>query len=223
MIAKLYGIVDCIIEDGSSFLLNVNGVCYEILCSTQTSSNIAVNASVAVWTEHIIREDKQMLCGFLSFTEQSWFREIIGVQGVGPKVALSILSALSVRDIASAIVNKNPNLLTVASGVGKRVAERIVTELKNSKLLVTSAHYGANANDPASQPPTDAAYLSLGFDACPGTTDYEAIEALVSLGYNRAEARAAVSKVDGRAERGLQTESLLKEALVFLAPMVSRE
>jgi Holliday junction DNA helicase RuvA len=190
VIAKRYGVVDTIFDD--RVLLNVHGVCYEVLCPSVTMAKISINADVVLWIEHIIREDSQFLCGFLSYEEKLWFREITKVNGVGAKVALSILSAVSLQNIAFAICYKDAEILTRANGVGTKVAERIVSELKNSKLLL-----GEN--------------IACLPEHLASKTEVDVIEALVSLGYDRLESKNAVTKIENRMT--LSTEELLKVVL----------
>jgi Holliday junction DNA helicase RuvA len=191
MIAKLRGIIDTIFDD--RFLLDVNGIFYEILCSTETISNISINQDIIIWIEHIIREDSQVLCGFLTYEEKLWFRAITSVQGIGPKVALAIFSTLKINEVASAISNKTPSVLTRANGIGNRVAERIVSELKNSKLL------------------TEQNILNI--DPKQLEIENEVIYALIALGYDRASARGIVAKTTGNS-----TEERLKAALLLVKP-----
>ncbi|MDR0632969.1 MAG: Holliday junction branch migration protein RuvA [Holosporales bacterium] len=191
MIVKLHGVVEEIFND--RLVLNINGVCYEVLCSTKTIEAAAVGGEVILWTAHIIREDAQLLCGFLSYDEKLWFREIIGVRGLGPKAALSILSALSISDLVSAILNQDSDVLTQAGGVGKKGAERIIAELKNSKLL-------KNENFA----PSESNRIQSGLE-------HDVIEALTTLGYDRTEARNAIMNVGSR--NFSSTEELLKATL----------
>ena len=191
MIAKLYGAIDEIFDD--RILLNVNGIFFEVLCSTSTIASLSIGQSTTLWTEHIIREDSQTLCGFLSYNEKLWFKEITSVQGIGMKVALSVLSSITINEISSAILNKDPVVLTRANGVGKKVAERLITELKNSKLLINCLE---SYNQKDSKVETDA------------------IDALVSLGYDKSESRRAVIEASKNFDGS--TENLLKLSLAFL-------
>jgi Holliday junction DNA helicase RuvA len=191
MIVKLHGVVEEIFDD--RLVLNLNGVCYEVLCSTKTIACASIGAEIVLWIAHIIREDTQFLCGFVSYEERLWFREILGTRGIGTKVALSIFSALELRDVVAAILAQDAEALTRAGGVGKIVAERIITELKNSKLLKREIFS-----------PSDNNNIQSGIER-------DVVDALVALGYERTDARSAVMNVES--ENFSSTEELLKKAL----------
>ena len=139
MIAKLKGIVDEIALD--HVLVDVGGVCYLAYCSRRTLDSLSaqggLGSHIILRTEAVYREDSQTLYGFASALEQSWFRLLTTVQGVGPKAALSILSALSPDRLYDCILAGDKQQLTVADGIGLKTAARIVTELadKAAKVL----------------------------------------------------------------------------------------
>jgi Holliday junction DNA helicase RuvA len=191
MIVKLHGVVEEIFDD--RLVLNINGICYEILCSTKTIACASIGAGIVLWIAHIIREDTQFLCGFLSYEERLWFREIMNIRGIGAKVTLSIFSALELRDVVAAILAQDPVILTQASGVGKKVAERIIAELKNTKLLKHEIFSSSDNNHIQSN------------------IERDVVEALVALGYDRMDARSAVMNVGSMDFSS--TEELLKKAL----------
>jgi Holliday junction DNA helicase RuvA len=132
------------------------------------------------------------LCGFLTYEEQLCFKEITNVQGVGVKAALSLLSILSPQEIISSIISKDKDALMRAEGVGQKTAERIIVELKNSKLLRGKSL--PNAEGPGVIP----SYIS------------DAIEALVSLGYERSRSKSVVLDL---AKNFSSPEELIKAAL----------
>jgi Holliday junction DNA helicase RuvA len=191
MIAKLYGVIDMLLED--RVLLQVNGVCYGINCSARTLSELAVGQKAELWIEHIVRPESQTLCGFLKYEEQLCFREVTNVQGVGVKVALSLLSTFSPQEIISHIINKDKDALTRADGVGQKMAERIIIELKNSKLLRGKFATGGMEMVPS--------YVS------------DAIDALVALGYEKNKSKAVVLDL---AKNFSSPEELIKAALLKL-------
>lgn len=194
MIAKLFGVIDTVFND--KLLVNVNGVCYEVLCSSNMISRVSANQQISLWIEHIFRAEMQLLCGFETFEEKTWFKEITSVQGVGVKVALALFSAFPLKEIIYAIQIQDKNILTKADGVGKKVSERIILELKNSKLLKN--------------------YL-ITEEPIPSKTQ-EAIEALVSLGFDNYVARKTVLRVmkDIGSDEEVSSEKILKESLSML-------
>jgi holliday junction DNA helicase RuvA len=131
MIGKLKGTVDEIGEDFC--VIDVHGVCYVAFCSARTLASLpAPGEAVILFIETYVREDVIRLYGFLTALEREWFRLLqSNVQGVGAKVALAVLSTLTTADLANAIALRDVAMVSRAPGVGKKVAERIVTELKD--------------------------------------------------------------------------------------------
>ncbi len=177
MIGKLKGVVDSFGED--YVILDVNGVGYVVNCSSRTLSHLpraGEPAALAIETQ--VREDAIRLFGFQSEPERDWFRLLQSVQGVGAKVALALLSTLSVDDLASAVVGQDKAMVARAPGVGPKLAARIVAELKDK------APAFAGAATLAATPPEGATTPSAARDA---------ISALCNLGYGRPQAQAAVN------------------------------
>lgn len=179
MIAKLTGILDSIFE--GFIILDVNGVGYRVFCSAKTVGKLPTKGeSVSLMIETQVREDHIHLIGFADATEQQTFGYLSTVQGVGSRVALAILSALSPNDIQMAVMTGDSKAFTRASGVGPKLGVRIVTELKgklgslgcNEEMVVLSSTGGQ-----AQQTMT------------------EAVSALVNLGYSRTEAGITVANV----------------------------
>ncbi len=182
MIASLSGRVDHIDED--SVVIDVGGVGYLVFCGTRTLSRLpAVGEAARLFVETHVREDHIHLYGFFDATERAWFRLLTTVQGVGARVALAILSALSTEDLAQAVGHQDKTLLTRASGVGPKLAVRIVTELKDRALHI----------------PTPGSLSQMG-GTMPvvGGEEEAAISALVNLGFARVQAAGAVARA-GRA------------------------
>lgn len=169
MIAQLEGKIAGI--KGNSIILMVGGVGYLVALSAYTLGKLAGKDQVLLHIHTHVREDQFALFGFLSEEERTMFELLISISGIGPKVALSILSIADPRTICTAIVNKDPSILTRVSGVGKKTAERVIIELENK---VDSIGIDDQATALAGQ---------------------DAIEALVSLGYSVTEAREALKLV----------------------------
>ena len=204
MIGKLKGIIDSYGED--HIIVDVNGVGYVVHCSARTLQVLpAQGESVTLAIETHVREDQIRLFGFLSDIEREWFRLLQPVQGVGAKVALSILSTFKPGDLASAIAMRDKATVSRTPGVGPRVAERIVTELKDKAPAFANV-------DPA------LVHLSGAIDdhrAPRPVTD--AISALVNLGYGQPQAAAAIAGASRIAGEGAETAQLIRLGLKELA------
>ncbi len=182
MIAKLTGRVDSTSED--SVVVDVAGVGYWVHCSGRTLAALpGVGEAVALHIETQVREDAITLFGFSSLAERGFFRVLLTVQGVGAKVALAILSVGSPDDIARAIAAGDKVPLQRASGVGPKLAARIVAELKDKVAAVS-------LTTPSPSPLTGA----LQPFAQPSSRHEDAVSALVNLGWGRMEAFAAVAR-----------------------------
>ncbi|MBA2127059.1 Holliday junction branch migration protein RuvA [Hyphomicrobium methylovorum] len=208
MIGKLKGKVDAI---GESFLIvDVHGVGYEVQASTRTLRNLKPGDDVSLTIDTHVREDAIRLFGFQSEFERNWFRTLQSIQGVGAKVALSVLGILSPQDLASAIALGNSAAVEEAPGVGKKLALRIVAELKDKApaLAVAGLHVSGAAG--TAQGAGSSAMPPAGLAAA------EAISALTNLGYNPAQASAAIA-VAARELEGADTAALIKRGLKELA------
>ena len=198
MIAKLRGMVDTIGED--YFIIDVNGVGYLVYASAKTLARLHVGEGASILTETVVREDSITLFGFASALEKEWFITLTKVQGVGAKVCLSILSALTPLQLAQAISAQDKASFTRANGVGPKLAARIVTELKD-KIVTIPVAATTSAADIEKELNMDAnqevnAYEDSLVAMENNTADSEdAISALVNLGYQRMEAYRAVNKV----------------------------
>ncbi len=181
MIAKLRGRLD---STGSDWLVvDVNGVGYLLFCATRTLAALpAIGESVEFAVETHVREDHIHLYGFLSAAEREMFRTLTTVQGVGAKVALAILSALSAEQVAQAIAAGDQAAFKRASGVGAKLAARLVIELKDKVPAVAFAG------------PARVAAGGGKANGAAGNVVEEAISALVNLGYGRMEAFGAVTR-----------------------------
>ncbi|MDQ0472038.1 Holliday junction branch migration protein RuvA [Labrys wisconsinensis] len=204
MIGKLRGIVDSAGEDW--VILDVGGVGYVVFCSSRTLAGLPAAGELATLAiETYVREDQIRLFGFATDLEREWFRLLQTVQGVGTKVALAILSTLKASDLASAIALGDKVVVARAPGVGPKVAQRIVTELKDR---VPSFDGIA----------PDLARLQgdLGDARAPAPVA-DAVSALVNLGYGQAQASAAVAAALREAGEAAETARLIRLGLKELA------
>ncbi len=208
MIGKLRGAVDAV--GAELAIIDVGGVGYEVACSSRTLAALpAPGEPVTLFIDTHVRQDAIKLYGFLTETERGWFRLLQSVQGVGSKVALSILSTLDTAQLAQAIALQDRAMVARAPGVGPKVALRIVNELKDkAPPIAISAAGGVTGAVPASG---DA---GPGGAASPVT---EAISALLNLGYAQAQANAAVAAALQKAGDPPRTENLIRLALKELA------
>lgn len=206
MIGRLKGRVEAIGE--SHLILDVNGVGYEVQATARALRGLKTGDEAALTIDTHVREDAIRLYGFQSEVERSWFRTLQTVQGVGAKVALAVLSALSAQELASAIALGNWGAVQQAQGVGKVVAQRIVTELKNKVPAMSFASTGSSV---AGAPPDS------GVSAPEGNAAMEAVSALTNLGYNPAQATAAVSAAVKDLGLEAETAELIRRGLKELA------
>jgi Holliday junction DNA helicase RuvA len=178
MIAKLTGLLDSIGEDRA--VVDVGGVGYLVFCSTRTLSQLPGRGeTVSLAVETHVREDHIHLYGFSEEAEREWFRLLLTVQGVGARVGLAILSVLGPQELADAIIAQDKAMITRASGVGPRLAARILTELRDKVSGIEAFAPAVSEAGPASG--RDRAALD------------DAVSALVNLGYRRGDAFGAVS------------------------------
>ena len=129
MISKLKGIIDTITEN--QIIIDVGGVGYGVFTPSKTISQLTLNSPATLWIETIVREDSITLYGFSSQIEHDFFNLLTTVQGIGPKAGIAILSALTPQQISTAILSGDAKSFTTANGIGKKTAERIITELKD--------------------------------------------------------------------------------------------
>ncbi|MDG6881747.1 Holliday junction ATP-dependent DNA helicase RuvA [Phocoenobacter uteri] len=197
MIGRLHGKI--IEKTPPEIVLDVQGVGYELLLPMTSFYNLPnVGEETTLFTHLSIREDAHLLFGFSEKIDRTLFRDLIKTNGVGPKLALAILSAMSVYDFATAIENEDVVKLTKIPGIGKKTAERLLVELKGKFKSVAqtdffmeqSSHQTAQINTPN---PTD-----------------EAKEALISLGYKATEIEKMLKHIT---QKDLSSEEIIREAL----------
>ncbi len=204
MIGKLKGTIDSYGED--YVILDVHGVGYQVHCSARTLQALPPQGEAAALSiETHVREDQIRLFGFTSDHEREWFRLLQTVQGVGVKVALAVLGTLKPAELADAIALRDKAAISRAPGVGARVAERIVTELKDKVPAFSTvdpavvALSGAVEERRAPQPVLDA------------------VSALVNLGYAQPQASAAIAAAARQAGEGADTAKLIRFGLKELS------
>lgn len=200
MIGKLRGVIDSYGED--YVIVDVNGVGYLVHCSARTLQVLpAQGETVTLSIETHVREDQIKLFGFTSELEREWFRLLQTVQGVGTKVALAILSTLKPTELASAIALRDKASITRTPGVGPKVGERIVTELKDKAPAFANVDpavvrlSGEIEDKRAPRPVADA------------------VSALVNLGYGQPQAAAAIAAAAREAGDGAETKVLIRLGL----------
>lgn len=198
MIGRLTGVIA--VKEPPALVLDVNGVGYEIEAPLSAFYDLpAVGGRVTLHTHLVVREDAHLLFGFVRDTDRRLFRSLLKVNGIGPRVALAILSGLNHDELVQALAKEDIARLTRVPGVGRKTAERLVVELRDRIDLLAGdngTQFAGVATDPAS----------------------EAIGALVALGYRAQEAGRAVDAIK---ESGLATEELIRRALRTLAGMAT--
>ena len=204
MIGKLKGLIDSYGED--FVILDVGGVGYQVHCSARTLQALPAPGEAAVLSiETYVREDQLKLFGFRTDQEREWFRLLQTVQGVGAKVALAVLGTLKPSELASAIAMRDKAMVARTPGVGPKVAERIVTELKDKAPAYADVDpavirlSGAVEDKRAPQPVADA------------------VSALVNLGYGQPQAAAAIAAAARSAGEKAETAQLIRLGLKELA------
>ena len=194
MIGHLKGKI--ITKNPPEVLIEVGGIGYEVLCPMSTFYELDnLTEDVLLFTHLSIKEDAHTLFGFITKDEKSVFRELIRVNGVGPKVALAILSNLSVHSLVECISTEDSDLLAKTPGIGKKTALKLIVELKDRLIKVELSGSTAKPS-------------GLKQDSNPNTR--QAIDALLSLGFKAKEANRMVSKIE---DKDLSTEQIIRLAL----------
>ena len=195
----------CDIEEQKA-IVDVNGVGYGIYMPQQALSLLPpMGQQVKIHTYLNIREDAMQLFGFLTKEDLNVFRLLIGVNGIGPKAGLNILSCLSPDELRFAVLSGDAKAISATPGIGKKTAEKLILELKdklNIEDMLEHAAHGGDSED-----------LASGTDTASNTMQAEAVQALTALGYGSAESLRAVKKPSPECS---SVEDILKEALKFL-------
>ena len=194
MIGHLKGRI--ISKNPPEIIFEVEGIGYEVLCSMSTFYELDnLSEDILLFTHLSIKEDAHTLFGFINKDEKNVFRELIRVNGVGPKVALAILSNLSVHSLVECISTEDADLLAKTPGIGKKTALKLIVELQDRLVKLEL--------DGSLTPSRDPKQIS-------NPNSKQAIEALQSLGFKAKEANKMVSKIE---DQGLSTEQIIRQAL----------
>ncbi|MBU6474868.1 MAG: Holliday junction branch migration protein RuvA [Alphaproteobacteria bacterium] len=214
MIAKLSGLIDNV---GSNYvIIEVNGVGYLVYASSRTLAKIGAHKGtpVSLLIETIVREDQITLYGFADAAEKEWFLILCTVQGVGAKVAQSILAAVPADRLPVVIASQDKAAIKMADGVGEKLAVRIITELKEKAgkmaLGLTATQQAQSATGKKGKGGAPAAEL-------PVAASNDAVSALINLGYGRSEAFSAVADVLREKGDDLPLGDLIRESLKELS------
>jgi holliday junction DNA helicase RuvA len=209
MIGKLRGTVDAVGE--AHAIVDVGGVGYEVQASARTLRALQLGQEVSLAIETHVREDAIRLYGFTSEVERAWFRMLQTIQGVGAKVALGVLGTLGPQDLASAVALQNWAAVEQAPGVGKKLAQRIVAELKDKAPALAAAGGPPGLSLPA------MARVGSAQQPPQGDVAAEAISALTNLGYHPGQASQAVAAALTELGKGAETPALIRRGLKELA------
>lgn len=192
MIGRLSGKI--LEKNPPEILLEVAGIGYEVLCPMSSFYEMGNESNVSLHTHLAVKEDSHTLYGFISKDEKTLFKELIRVNGIGPKVALAILSHLNIASLMNAVANEDDALLAKTPGIGKKTAQKLIVELKDrlEKLELSNTQYQkitASNSNPNTQ---------------------KAIQALQALGFKAKEADRMLSAIN---DESLSTEELIRQAL----------
>ncbi len=192
MIARLTGKI--LEKNPPEVLLEVGGVGYEVLCPMSSFYDMGNETSISLHTHLSVKEDSHTLYGFISKDEKTLFKELIRVNGIGPKVALAILSHLNIASLMNAVANEDDALLAKTPGIGKKTAQKLIVELKDrlEKLELSSGNHQV-INKSSSNPNT-----------------LKASQALQALGFKPKEAERMLNAINNDS---LSTEELIRQAL----------
>ncbi len=174
-------------------IIETNGIGYRINSTMNSAGQLKKGDDTLVYTYLVVREDEMSLYGFISRQELDYFKHLISVSKIGPKVATAILSTYTPQKLGACIANKDINAIAKAPGVGKKTAERIVLELK----------------DKVKETPLE----TLGYEEVERKADHEVLEALMALGYSRLEGEKAIQAIF---DESASSEELIKKALKWL-------
>lgn len=222
MIGKITGRVDY--RGTDHVLIDVQGVGYIVYCSERTLAGLPERGGiVALYTDLLVREDNLQLFGFTTLTDKEWHKLLTTVQGVGAKAALAIASTLGTDGVSRAIALGDVAAIKSAQGVGPKIAQRVVTELKDKapKIMAMGAQGSASVEADETvvidvQTPVDAPKTTTAPPPSAGA-QADALSALINLGYGHGDAAAAVAQASGETPE-LGSSGLIKAALKLLAP-----
>jgi Holliday junction DNA helicase RuvA len=219
MIGKITGRIDYRAAD--HVLIDVRGVGYLVYCSDRTMAALpAVGEVTALFTDLVVREDLLQLFGFQTLVEKEWHRLLTSVQGVGAKASLAILGALGPDAVSRAIALGDWNAVKVAKGVGPKIAQRIVLDLKDKApgvMAMTGTLAEAHGDAEAEVIEAAAPRRAPKAPAPNATAQADALSALGNLGYGPGDAAGAVAQASGEAPDA-DMKTLVRAALKLLAP-----
>ena len=187
-----------------SVIIDTGNIGYEVFVTSNDLDRIRKGEEIKLHTYFQVREDAMQLYGFLSMDDLQVFRLLLGVNGIGPKAAMGILSGITADELRFAVLSDDVKTISKAPGIGKKTAQKLILELKD-KLDLEDAFEQKRANEQAK--------AALGMDSAPGARQ-EAVEALVALGYSSADALRAVRQAEDVPEDDV--EAILKAALKSL-------
>ena len=188
--------------DGVTVLIEASGVGYEVDMPVLCMNDFTAGKTVFVYTHHVVREDAQVLYGFNTFEQRALFRELIKINGVGPKMALAVLSTFTVEDFVQTVLAEQSTALEQIPGVGKKTAQRMMVDLKDS--IKKFADNTQQVLTPATATTTNAEAF------------HDAIAALSALGYREADAIKTV-KLVLKEHSDFNTQDLIKAALALIS------
>lgn len=191
MIAQLNG--KLVEKNPTSLIIDCGGVGYEVKISLNTFSAIGSKEAVKIYTKFIVREDAQLLYGFAETVEREMFNHLISVSGIGPNTAMIMLSSMVPEEIANAIQTDDVKTIQSVKGIGAKTAERVIVDLRGKMLKM--------------------AFSTENIFTANNTNHFDALTALVSLGFDKKSAEKAIDKVSTGEE---SVEALIKEALKIL-------
>lgn len=191
MIAHLNG--KLIEKNPTTLIIECAGVGYEVKISLTTFSAIGPSESIMIFTQHIVREDAQLLYGFATKEEREMFNHLISVSGIGPNTAMIMLSSLSPEEVAHAIQTDDVKTIQGVKGIGIKTAQRVIIDLKDKMLKIT--------------------FSSENVFVLNNTNRFDALNALVSLGFDKKAVEKAIDKISTGEET---VEQLIKQALKIL-------
>ncbi len=221
MIGRIAGRIE--MKSDGQVLIDVRGVGYIVHVSDRTMAWLPpVGEAAALWTDLLVREDLLQLFGFPSLQEKEWHRLLMTVQGIGAKASMAILGTLGAEGLSRAIALGDWSAVKAAPGVGPKIAQRVVMELKGKAPSVMAMGLAGPDGDDgevieAPDPEEKTSVRKPAAKRTSATASAEALSALVNLGYSQGEAAAAVAEAAGEAE-GAETPVLIRAALKKLAP-----
>ena len=213
MIGKLSGRLEYRADD--HVMIDVEGVGYIVYCSDRTMAALPEpGGSCALFTEMVVREDLMQLFGFMSLIEKEWHRLLMTVQGVGAKAALAILGALGAEGVSQAIALGDWTAIKAAKGIGPKIAQRVVLDLKDKAPALMAM--GGGAAERRLTPPASGS-VTVPASGAGGNAQADALSALANLGYGPSDAAAAVAQA-ARDEEEPDASELIRAALRILGP-----